>query len=87
MLLSNRTVPGARIEVGPGEVRSYPTKSYDRGAFSTARARETLGYQPQYDLDSTVRELVDWYRENPELLPPYHTPPEKAQRELATDPP
>ena len=74
-----RLVPTARIEVGPGELRNYPTKSYDRGALSTARAREVLGYRPQYDLQSTARELIDWYRAHPELLPPYHSIAEELQ--------
>lgn len=38
-------------------------------AFTTAKAREKLGYQPKVDLDEGFRRTVSWYRETG-LLPP-----------------
>jgi nucleoside-diphosphate-sugar epimerase len=72
-----RAVPSAQVQVGPGVVRNYPSKSYWRGALSTARAQDELGYRPQYNLDSMTRELIAWFRQHPELLPPPHTTAER----------
>ena len=34
---------------------------------SGEKAKRELGFEPQYDLDSVVRETADWYQENGEL--------------------
>jgi CDP-glucose 4,6-dehydratase len=32
-------------------------------SLSAARARETLDWTPQWDLDDSLRETIEWYRE------------------------
>ena len=46
----------ARVEIGPGAI-------LDRGApLDISRAREELGYEPEYDLERGVRAYGDWLR-------------------------
>ena len=33
-----------------------------RGTLSVEKAKQLLGYSPEYDLDRGFREYIDWYR-------------------------
>ena len=51
-------VRGRRSEATPAAI-DYFTR---RGSYSIARARETLGYDPQHDLDAGMRKTEEWLR-------------------------
>lgn len=56
----NQLVPGARISVGPGVYQHANRVDIPRkGALDCARARETFGYEPRFDLASGLAAYVD----------------------------
>lgn len=58
-------IPGARIRLGPGIVPGYPLISYFRGPLDCSRARRELGFSPEYNLRDGLRDVIQWYRDNP----------------------
>jgi UDP-glucose 4-epimerase len=58
----NAAVPGATIRLEPGR---DPQAQQDR-YMDLTRAREDLGYEPQYDIGSAIADYVGWLRENPQ---------------------
>jgi UDP-glucose 4-epimerase len=53
-----KRIPGARIEIGPGTNfigTSYPP----HGVYDVRRAREELGFRPEFDVESAVADYVD----------------------------
>jgi UDP-glucose 4-epimerase len=58
----NAAVPGAGIDLEPGR---DPKAQQDR-YMDLTRAREDLGYEPQYDIQSAIRDYVGWLRGNPQ---------------------
>ena len=56
-----KIVPGAQIKVGPGLLdNSERVKLPQKGALDITRAREELGYKPQYDLERGLRTYIEW---------------------------
>ena len=56
-----RMFPDVRIDIGPGlDFRDGYKQSYC--VFDIGRAREQLGYEPQYDLEAGVRDYVESVR-------------------------
>ncbi len=56
-------IPGARIELGPGPLEYAPGVPYPRkGTLDIRRARDDLGYAPQYDLRRGLAEYIAWFR-------------------------
>ena len=56
-----RMFPDVRIDIGPGlDFRDGYKQSYC--VFDIGRAREQLGYEPQYDLEAGVRDYVERVR-------------------------
>ncbi|HEX9880548.1 MAG TPA: NAD(P)-dependent oxidoreductase [Candidatus Binatia bacterium] len=53
-------VPGATFEFSPG-IQDNPLRP-NRGPLDISRARNDLGYTPQYDLKQGMREFVEWSR-------------------------
>jgi nucleoside-diphosphate-sugar epimerase len=41
--------------------------SYFRGALDCARAERELGFSPKYDLHEGLRDVVEWYKKNPDF--------------------
>ena len=56
--LAGKLLPGARIHLGPG----VPPTAHLRGPSDLTRAREELGYAPQYTLETGMAEWLDWLR-------------------------
>ena len=56
-----RTFPDSRIDIGPGlDFREGYKQSYC--IFDTGKAREQLGYEPQYDLERGIEDYVESIR-------------------------
>jgi nucleoside-diphosphate-sugar epimerase len=51
-------LPGASLRVGPG----IPPTAHLRGPSRLERAREELGYEPRYTLESGLADWLDWLR-------------------------
>jgi nucleoside-diphosphate-sugar epimerase len=76
-----KTIPGAKIELGPG---IWPSKgvSIPRHGISMPTNRHTdislakkqIGYHPVYDIDRGVREYADWMKRNWNLCSPKAVP-------------
>lgn len=56
--LARQLVPGAQIHVGPG----IPPTAHLRGPSDLTRAREELGYRPQYSLEAGMADWLDWLK-------------------------
>ncbi len=54
----NATVPGANITLPAGRNPERPTAGY----LDITRLREDTGFQPEYDVERTVRDYADWLR-------------------------
>lgn len=61
--------PDRKIEIGPGIWEDYTTEARYQGktfkmavrqALDISRAREDLGYNPQYDIDKGLEDYVAW---------------------------
>ncbi|MCZ6450045.1 MAG: NAD(P)-dependent oxidoreductase, partial [Deltaproteobacteria bacterium] len=53
--------PSARIEIGPGlDFRKGEKQSYC--IFNISKAREQLGYSPDYDLERGIKEYIETIR-------------------------
>lgn len=50
------------------DVRGTATKELSRQYLSAAKAKEVLGWEPQFSLEEGLTETIDWYRSRPELL-------------------
>ena len=58
-----RAEPGARVTAGPGTWEDDPFQAANlRGPLDIGRAAADLGYLPQYDLETGLRETVAWWR-------------------------
>jgi UDP-glucose 4-epimerase len=55
------TVPGARIEMGPGYIPTLDRQ----GRQDIAAAERDLGYRPRWTLEDGVRAYADWLRTHP----------------------
>ena len=61
--LVQELIPGAHIELGPGPLEYAPGVPFPRkGTLDIRRAREDLGYTPQYDLRRGLTEYIAWFR-------------------------
>ena len=61
--LIKRIIPGARIGVGSGLLNnSQKVKMPQKGALDISRAREELGYQPQYNLEKGLGKYIRWLK-------------------------
>jgi UDP-glucose 4-epimerase len=62
-------IPGASIKLGPGP-SEYLSKNVVamRGPADISRAREELGYEPQYTVQRGLAELLDWIKKKEPLL-------------------
>jgi UDP-glucose 4-epimerase len=58
----NAAVPGSNLQLEPGR---DPHGQQDR-YMDLTRAREDLGYEPQYDVRSAIADYVGWLRANPQ---------------------
>src|SRR5205823_12382725 len=58
----NAAVPGARIQLEPGR---DPQAQQDR-YMDVTRARDDLGYEPRYDIQTAIADYVAWLRGNPQ---------------------
>ena len=58
----NAAVPGANIQLEPGR---DPRGQQDR-YMDLTRAREDLGYEPQYAVTAAIADYVSWLRANPQ---------------------
>jgi CDP-glucose 4,6-dehydratase len=45
------------------DVRNVATGEIHSQHLSAEKARRVLGWQPEFDLESGLRETIDWYRE------------------------
>lgn len=50
-----------------------------------ARARADLGWEPKYDLNTTIRDTMNWYSERPEMLTSLDAPPAEVLAEAAIE--
>lgn len=58
-----RVEPGAQVSVGAGTWDDDPFQALNwRGPLDVSRARADLGFEPQHDLESGLREYVAWWR-------------------------
>ncbi|HAT36657.1 MAG TPA: hypothetical protein DCS82_13165 [Rhodospirillaceae bacterium] len=65
----NRIVPGADLTVGSGAFESHVALSGSlRGELDITRAREDLGFKPEYDLDKGLSAYTDYLRAHPEIM-------------------
>lgn len=58
----------AEPQWGSMEGRNWDTKSW---VSDSRRAREALGWEPQYDLEAGIREMVTWFQDHPTMLEMY----------------
>jgi nucleoside-diphosphate-sugar epimerase len=58
-------LPEARVHVRSGILPGYSLISYFRGALDCSRAKRELGFAPKDHLRDGLRDLIGWYRENP----------------------
>jgi nucleoside-diphosphate-sugar epimerase len=61
-------VPGSRINREPDKSEYFNTVIPVRGPGDITRAREELGYVPQYTIQKGVAELLDWIKKKEPLL-------------------
>jgi UDP-glucose 4-epimerase len=54
----NAAVPGANITLPPGRNPARPPDSY----LDITRLRDDTGFEPEYDVERSVRDYVDWLR-------------------------
>jgi nucleoside-diphosphate-sugar epimerase len=55
-------IPNAEIEIGPGVEEWDKHEIRYRGVINIKRAKEQLGYEPQYDIRRGVKDYIDSYR-------------------------
>ncbi len=61
-----KLVPGATIKVGPGMLDDMPSiKTSIRGPLNIDRARNDLGFSPQYTLGQGLQEHIEWLKKHP----------------------
>ena len=57
-----KIVPGVQINLQPGHGPQHRPSAY----MDNARVREEVGYRPEYTIDRTITEYIDWLRGHPE---------------------
>jgi UDP-glucose 4-epimerase len=57
-------VPGAQIEVGPGDLPIDQLGDHRIGAVDIGAARRDLGYEPQWTIERGLAAYADWLRAN-----------------------
>jgi nucleoside-diphosphate-sugar epimerase len=65
----NRTVPDCDLTVGSGSFEGNMALAGSlRGALDITRAREDLGFEPDYPLEKGLKAYVDYLRANPDVM-------------------
>ena len=58
----NEAVPNAKISLAPGRSPRFVPEFY----LDLTRVRDEVGYEPQYDIRSAIKDYVSWLRSNPQ---------------------
>lgn len=77
LALRVREVVGSRSPIVNVDPKALFGPLYEEGFDKVpedTRAREELGWEPRFDLDTTIRDTMKWYAERPEMLTALDSP-------------